>query len=129
MRLPRRAELSLVAALFTLLPAAVAHAGPATDPNHPELSEVLATMAKPSLRDASPAEQARAVDLPAQGPGSLPRLGDRVGVQVFFTRGAAAAGDELRAAGADVRFVSRRYQSVSAMVDPANLRAIADVPG
>src|SRR4051812_46994741 len=125
MRLPR----ALPALVLALALPGTAMAGPPTDPNHPELSEDLAKIATPRLRDASPAEQARALDLPTSGPGSLVRDGDRVGVEILFGNGAGAAADALKAAGAHIDFVSRRYQSVTASVDPAKLHAVSDVPG
>ena len=85
-----------------VLPAS-AVAGPIPDPNHPELSSRVAELAEPSLRDASPAKQADAVDLPVSGPASIPRVGDRLVVEIRFDRGAASHVDELRAAGARSR--------------------------
>jgi hypothetical protein len=93
------------------------------------LSPRLAKLASPALRGASPAKQARALDLATQGPASLSRLGKRVLAYVRFDRGALAAVDELRSAGATTVNVSRRYQAVTVAAQPAQLRAVAGVPG
>ncbi|HEX3239963.1 MAG TPA: S8 family serine peptidase [Solirubrobacterales bacterium] len=58
------------------------------------------------------------------GPGSPLRDGNRVLVDVSFERGAAAGLDDLRGAGAQIVHVSRRYQSVTVAVKPADLPAL-----
>lgn len=93
------------------------------------LSPRLAKLATPSLRGAGVARQADELGLPESGPGSLLREGKRVLVEVQFDRGAAAAADDLREAGARIVSISRRYQSVAVAATPADLRAIAAVPG
>jgi subtilisin family serine protease len=103
---------------------AAATAGPPADP---DLSPRLAELAQPELRSASRAEQAARTALPRRGPGSLLRDGDRVLVDVRFRNGAAAAVDGLRAAGAEIVQVSRRYQTVTVAAKPARLRAIGDL--
>ncbi len=66
-------------------------------------------------------KQARAGPCP-EGPGSLLREGNRVLVYVRFDHGAAASVDALRAAGAKIVNVSRRYQTVTVAAKPAELR-------
>lgn len=120
------AAVAVVAALSVgaLVPAvAAAKSSPA-----PQLSPRLAELADPDLRGASRAEQARRVELPSGGPGSLLRDGGRVVVEVGFEHGAAATVEQLRAAGAAILDVSRRYQTVTAAARPADLHGIADVP-
>ena len=93
------------------------------------LSPRLAELAKPSLRSAPQAKQARELSLAAQGPGSLLRDGARVLVDVRFEHGAAARADDLRAAGAQVVNVSSRYQTVTVAAKPAGLTALAEATG
>jgi subtilisin family serine protease len=93
------------------------------------LSPRLAELAKPSLRSAPPAEQARELGLTPRGPGSLLREGNRVLVDVRFERRAAAGAAALRATGAKVLNVSGRYQTITVAAKPAELRALAAVPG
>jgi hypothetical protein len=99
-----------------------------TAPADPELSPRLAELAKPGVRGASRAEQARRLDLAPSGPGSLLRDGGRVLVEVGFEMGAAAAVDTLRSAGAEIVHVSRRYQTVTVAVRPDDLRGLGEVP-
>jgi len=93
------------------------------------LSPRLTELAKPRLSSAPPTRQAEDVGLPPDGPGGLQREGRRLLVDVRFDRGAAGGAAELRAAGAQTLDVSRRYQTVTAAVKPADLRAIAAVQG
>jgi hypothetical protein len=127
MRRPRHRIWPVALAIALASPAGAA-AGPPVDPAHPELSPRLAELATPALRNSTPGEQAREVGLPPRGPMSLVRNGDRVVVELRFERAAAGALGELRAAGARIEHVSTRYQTVTAAVDPADLRAVADVP-
>jgi hypothetical protein len=92
------------------------------------LSPRLAELAKPSVRTAPPHEQARELSLAPEGAGSLLRVGNRVLVDVRFGRGAAASVDDLRAAGARIVNVSRRYQTVTVAAKPAELGALSSVP-
>ena len=110
---------SLVAALL-VLPAAAA-AGPLT----PELT----TLATSAVAAKPPAAQAAGIGFPAEGPGSLAREGNRLIVEAHFGSGAVAAVDELKAAGAKVRLTSSRFQTVVLSVEPADLAAVAAVPG
>jgi len=99
-----------------------------TPPGDGALSPRLAALASPSVRSVPPAKQAEALSLAAEGPGSLAREGNRVLVEVRFDRGAAAAVDDLRRAGAAVVNVSRRYQTVTVAAKPDELRALNGVP-
>jgi Subtilase family len=93
-----------------------------------DLSPRLAELARPSVRSASHAAQARALSVPVDGPGSLLRDGNRVFVEVRFAHGAAAAADDLRAAGAKIVDVSSRYQTVTVAAKPGQLRRLSGVP-
>ncbi len=114
----------LLAACVAAVAAATATAGPPADP---DLSPRLADLAQPELRTASPAEQAARTGLPRRGPGSLLRDGNRVLVDVRFKNGALAGVDRLRAAGAEIVDVSRRYQTVTVAAKPARLHEIGDL--
>ena len=92
------------------------------------LSPRLAELARPAVRSAPPAKQAKALSLAPAGPGSLLREGNRVLVEVHFDRGAAAGADDLRAAGAGVVNVSRSYQTVTVAARPGELKRISEVP-
>jgi hypothetical protein len=91
------------------------------------LAPALATLAKPSVASKSPARQARIIGFAPTGPGSLLRQGGRVLVRVRFDHGAIASRDAVRAAGGRVLDASRRYQSATVAVAPADLRALAGV--
>lgn len=93
------------------------------------LSPRFAELTEPSLQSASPAKQARALDLAVEGPGSLLRKGERVFARVRFDHGALSALDDLRSAGAQTIDSSGLYQTATIAAKPAQLRAIASVPG
>ena len=119
-----------------LLLLALAAVSPALEPSSAtaargvgDLSPRLAELAEPSLRSASPARQARALDLAPEGPGSLLREGERVLARVRFDHGALSALDDLRSAGAEIVDSSSVYQTATVAAKPAQLRAIASVPG
>ena len=132
----RRAWPASIAALAALC--ALASAGGAlapasalaalAPPGDGALSPRLAELAKPALRTAPPAEQAQALSLAAEGPGSLVRDGNRVLVEVRFDHGAAAGAGDLRQAGAQVVNVSPQYQTVTVAAKPDELRALNGVP-
>jgi subtilisin family serine protease len=121
----RCAVLALLLAA-TLLSGSVAVA--ADPPGDGELSARLAQLAKPSLRSAALVEQARKLSLAPGGAGSLLREDGRVHVDVRFERGALAALGSLRGAGAKLVHASRRYQTVTVAVKPADLRVVAALP-
>ncbi len=90
------------------------------------LSPRLAKLTSPALRGASPAKQARALGLAADG---LARRGKRVLATVRFDGGALAARDDLRRVGVETLAASGRYQLVTVASTPARLGAIAQMPG
>jgi Subtilase family len=117
---------AVFAVLALALPAAAAAVpAPRSDGT---LSPRLSELAQPALRSASPARQAAALSLAPHGSGSLQREGNRVLVDVRFERGAAASLGDLRAVGAKIVHLSRRYQTVAATVKPVDLRAVGAVP-
>lgn len=128
----KRVRAGLQVALATALCLALAPragAAPLARSGEGDLSPRLAALAKPALRAAPPAAQAAALGLASQGPGSLLRQGDRVLVDVRFDHGAATGVDDLRAAGAEVLSVSRRYQTVTAAVRAAGLPRLERLAG
>ena len=118
-------RLSIVAVALACVLAPASASAAAGRPSDGTLSPRLAELAKPSVRALSPARQARLLSLARSGPGSLLRKGNRVLVDVRFDRGAAAGVASLRATGAQVVNVSRRYQTVTVAARPADLRALA----
>jgi hypothetical protein len=98
-------------------------------PGQDHLSPRLIELAKPSTRSAAPGEQASKLDVAPYGPGSLLRSGKRVLVYVRFDRGAVAATDSLRAAGAQIVDVSRQYQTATVAAKPADLHSVGSAPG
>ncbi len=112
-------------ALCLLVPAGAEAATTGAGPLTPELAKLgtSAVAAKP------PVGQAKAIGLPAEGPGSLVREGGRVVVEARFEAGAVARVEALKAAGAKVLLASRAYQAVALSVEPEDLRAIGAVPG
>jgi hypothetical protein len=92
-----------------------------------DLTPRLAELASPTVRSASDSLQAKKLGLPAEGPGSLLRRGNRVLAYVRFEQGAGAGLDSLRAAGAKIVDASRRYQTVTVAAKPDQLREVAAV--
>src|SRR3954453_18490476 len=85
------------------------------------MGTALAAAALALVCAAAPAhalEHPETRSLPAAGPGSPLRVGNRVVAEVRFDHGAFAAADGLRAAGARVLDASRRYQTVTVAVRP-----------
>jgi hypothetical protein len=114
-------------AVAALAPAsAAAMSSPAADPG---LSARLDELARPALRTAPRAEQAASLSLPASGPGSLLREGNRVLVEVRFESGAAIALPALRAAGAEIVHVGARYRTVTVAARAAALPRLGAVAG
>jgi subtilase family protein len=129
-KMPRRAARALsfaTAALAAALAPSLASAAERR-PSDGDLSARLAELAKPSLRSAPLAEQARRLSVATGGAGSLLREGKRIVADVRFDRGAGAGADDLRAAGAEVLHASARYQTVTVAVKAADLRSIAALP-
>jgi hypothetical protein len=91
------------------------------------LSSRLAELAKPSVRSSSHAAQAARLGIATEGPGSLLRKGNRILAYARFDHGAVARLGALRAAGAEIANVSRRYQTVTVAVKPADLRRVASI--
>ncbi len=100
-----------------------------TRPGAPNLSARLAELATPVVRTASRGVQAERLSLAASGPGSLLREGNRVLADVRFADDASLAVDALRAAGAEIVHLSRRYHSVTVATRPLDLPAVAGVAG
>jgi hypothetical protein len=121
----RPLRLPLFAALLAaaLAPGSAAAMSPPSAPS--SLSPRLAELAQPGVRSASRSLQAARLSLAASGPGSLLRSGDRVLVDVRIGGGAEAAVAALRASGAEIVQVSRRYQTVTVAARPAALPGIA----
>ena len=126
---PRRgawaSSIAALAALCALAPGSAL--GAVAPPSDGVLSPRLAELAQPAVRSAPPEEQAQALSLDAEGPGSLVRDGNRVLVEVRFDQGAAAGVEDLRQTGAEVVNVSQRYQTVTVAARPDELRALNGV--
>jgi hypothetical protein len=115
-------------ALGLLIPAPASADGPLlTSPS--ALSPRLEALATPAMRSKSLVGQAEALGLPGEGAGTLVREGGRVVVEARFEAGAAAAVEAVKATGASVLNVSRRFQTLVLSVAPADLHALAAVPG
>ncbi len=108
--------------------AALAFAAPAAAAPD-ELSSRLDALSGAGLRAASPAEQARAVSLLADGPGSLLRDGGNLIVDVRVDGAARERVAGLREAGADIVAVAADYGLVSVSVPEGRLRDLARAPG
>ena len=79
------------------------------------------------MRAASSSEQAKALSLAPEGPGSLLRKGRRVVVDVQLERVTQASVDQMRAAGAEVVNVSHRYETITVATRPEDLGDLAAV--
>jgi hypothetical protein len=112
-------------ALAMLAPGGAAAASGGEGSLTPELEQ----LGTPALAEASPEAQAEAIGLPVEGPGSLSREGERVIVEAHFEEGALQRLEALEEAGAKILVASRQYQTVALSVEPADLEAIAEVPG
>ena len=74
------------------------------------------------------AEQARAINLPAQGAGSLMRdANGRILVNIRMTDTSETQQQTLRKAGALIQNVSDQYKTISAFVAMSDLSVIADL--
>lgn len=118
-----------VALLAALILAVGAQGAAAATAGGGALTPELEQLATPALAAQPAPAQAAALGLPAEGPGSLAREGERVIVEARFESGALAGVEALRDAGARILVASRRYQTVALAVQPADLEAIAAVPG
>src|SRR6201996_3111552 len=112
-------------ALAMLAPGGAAAASGAEGSLTPELEQ----LSTPALAEAPPEAQAEAIGVPVEGPGSLSREGERVVVEAHFEGGALARLSALEAAGAKILLASSQYQTVALSVEPAELEAVAEVPG
>lgn len=92
-----------------------------------DLAARLSELAKPSVRTLPRSEQAAALGLPAKGPGSLLREGNRILVNVRFDRGVVDGADALRRAGAKIVHVTRRYRTVTVAARPFQLSRLAEL--
>jgi subtilisin family serine protease len=122
-----RLWLAVLAAACAFAPAPAS--GAIARPGDGDLSPRLAELAKPSVRSAPRAEQAVRLSVARKGPGSLLREGNRVLVEVRFDHGAAAGLDDLRAAGAKIVHLSRRYQTVAVAAKPSGLPRLDHLAG
>ncbi|HET7121632.1 MAG TPA: S8 family serine peptidase [Solirubrobacterales bacterium] len=116
-----------VAALAVALLATAASAKPLKKANG-GLSPVLATLAKPSVRALPPQRRAKRLGVAPSGPGSLLRKGGRVLTRVSFDHGALHSRAAIQATGSKVLRASRRAQSATVAVAPADLEALAAIP-
>lgn len=123
-----RSTLFALAALALVWGLAPGSAGAATGDDS-ALSLRLQRLAEAGLPTAPPAEQAEALSLATEGPGSLLRRGQRIVADVRFESGALDALGALRRAGASVVHASDRYQTVTVSVPPSDLSAVGAVPG
>jgi hypothetical protein len=93
------------------------------------LSTTLTTLAQREVRTASRAERAQALSLPVSGPGSLVERGGDVVVNVRAQTTSPGQVEALREAGARVMHVASDLRTASVAVAPADLTALAAVPG
>jgi subtilisin family serine protease len=124
---PLARPLAIATFLALLLPAAATAA--ALPRGGEKLAPPLQELANPVLPNSPPAAQADRLDIPAAGPGSLVRQGERVLLTARFEHGVIAALPQLREAGAEIVSASRRTQTATLAADPAQLPAIADLAG
>jgi subtilase family protein len=128
---PKALELSLavrrIVALLTLSACVVPASALASPPE--ELNSRLDQLASAPLRSAGPAEQARAVSLVAEGPGSLMRDGGRLVVDILVSGSARERAAGIEAAGGRVTGIDPADGRLNASVAEADLRAVAAAPG
>jgi hypothetical protein len=127
------------AALVLLLTSCAAVSTPASIQTTPALPALAKSTGKlsarlemlaqsPALSAASPAEQARVLGIPEQGPGSLRRDKEgRILVSVRMSGLAQEQLQELREAGAVIVNVSEPYRTVTAFVRPSELIACSNL--
>jgi hypothetical protein len=131
-KMPRARTRTRAAALALALAAILLSASPAVGKTLRKdtgaLSPVLATLAKPSVRALPRQRQARVIGVAPSGPGSLMRRGGRVLTRVNFDHGALGSRAAVRATGSKVLRASRRGQTATVAVAPADLRTLAAIP-
>jgi hypothetical protein len=120
--------LAAAAAIAVLTPVSAVATIPGAKGKGP-LSPSLEELAGATLANRSPAVQADRLGLPLEGPGSLVREEGQILVTARFDRGAVAALEELRQAGARIASASRQTQTVTLAVAPEDLRQVAAVSG
>ncbi|HSC21165.1 MAG TPA: S8 family serine peptidase, partial [Solirubrobacterales bacterium] len=130
LRLNRFAVRSLLlgAVITVLLPAGAGGAILATK-SRGKLSPLLATLAQPAVAAKAPAIQDELLGVESEVPGGLIRDGARVQVLARFDDGVISDLPQLREAGAGVLGASREQQTATLAVPPADLAAVAAVPG
>jgi hypothetical protein len=107
--------------------AALADSPPVTTDS--ALTPQLTELATPAVRTQTLASQAEAVGLPVEVAGSLIRQDGRVVVEAHFSAGALETIPAAEAAGAELVDQSREYQTLVLAIPPADLPALARVPG
>jgi hypothetical protein len=117
----------LFAALFTVLFAL--NAAPGAFADESVLSSRLQELAGPDLRNESAGDQSLGVALPRNGSGSLMHIGDALVVEIRVDGHDHARSAAVAETGADVSHVSHDYDTITAAVDPADLRDVAAVDG
>jgi hypothetical protein len=140
--MPRRSALALprpllaslavlLGALGLLAPAAAGADIPTAVPlgSSTALTPQLEALATPAVRSRSLAGQAEALGLPSTGTGSLVRDGGKVVVEARFEGDVDAAATAVKALGAEVFTVSDRYRTLALEIAPAELPALAALPG
>jgi hypothetical protein len=104
-------------------------AAPAAFADDSALSSRLQQLAGPELRNESPSNQSLGVALAQSGAGSLMHLGDALVVEIRVDGHDHARSVDVAATGANVTHVSHDYVTITAAVDPADLREVAAVDG
>ncbi len=122
-----RASLAALLTVAALAPASAA--AMSSSLADPKLSARLDELARPALRSAPRAAQAARLSLAASGPGSLLRDGNRVVAEVRFEGDAALDVAALRATGAEILHVGRRYRTVTVAARVADLPRIGALVG
>lgn len=121
----RRASSLAVASLLVAIAASPSAASALRlAPQAGSLSPRLSALAKPAVHSLPYRAQARDLGIPAHGPGSLLREGNRVFVELRYDGSAAAAAAAIRAAGAEVIDVDAGYGVIAAAARPAELFAL-----
>jgi hypothetical protein len=118
-------RLSLLAVVAFVVPVSPALAAE----SRTALSGPLTKLAQRDVRTAPRAERARLLSLPPSGPGSLVQSGGDVVVDVRAGTTSAAQVERLRDAGARIVHVAADLRTITVAVAPAELTALAAVPG